>query len=75
VQYRRQIVATRRRAQQQAEAAQRRAAAAEARSEKVDRARSAVKDTVKCTTASAAVVANRLYWRAGSGARLVEVAH
>jgi Ca2+/Na+ antiporter len=57
IQYRRQIVANRERARQQAEAAQRRAAAAEARSEKMDKAKMAVKDTVKGMTAGAADVA------------------
>jgi hypothetical protein len=54
IQYRRQIIANRRRARQQAEAAQRRAASAEARGEKMDKAKAAVADTVKGMTANAA---------------------
>jgi membrane protein implicated in regulation of membrane protease activity len=54
IQYRRQIVASRRRSKQQAEAAQRREASAEARSEKMGKAKAAVADTVKGMTASAA---------------------
>lgn len=61
VQYRRQVIANRNRARQQAEAAQRRAAAAEARSEKVDRAKTAVKDTVMGMTAGAAGAAKTGY--------------
>ena len=57
IQYRRQLVANRERARQQAEEAQRRAAAAEARNKKMHKAKTAVKDTVKGMTASAADVA------------------
>jgi uncharacterized protein YacL len=57
IQYRRQLVANRERLRQQAEAAQRRAAAAEARGERMDKAKTAVKNTVKGMTAGAADVA------------------
>ena len=56
-QYRRQLIANRERAVRQKAAAERRAAAAEARYEKVDKAKSAMKDTVKGMTAGAAGVA------------------
>jgi hypothetical protein len=57
IQYRRQVIANRLRATRQAEAAQRRAAAVEARTEKMDRAKATVKDTVKGMTTGAADVA------------------
>jgi hypothetical protein len=57
IQYRRQIVANRERARRQEEEAIRRAAAAEARSDKVDRAKTKVTDTVKGMSAGAADMA------------------
>jgi hypothetical protein len=57
IQYRRQIKANRIRARRQEEAAQKRTAAAEARSEKMDRAKSKVTDSVKGMASGAAGVA------------------
>lgn len=53
-QYRRQLIAKRRRAKLREEAATRRAAAAEARSERMERAKAAVTETVRGMTAGAA---------------------
>ena len=57
IQYRRQLIAKRERARLKLEAAERRAAAAEARNNRVDRAKSAVSETVKGMTNGASDIA------------------
>jgi Ca2+/Na+ antiporter len=56
IQYRRQIKANRIRARRQEEAAQKRAAAAQARNQKMDKAKAAVSDTVRGMASGAAGV-------------------